>query len=94
MRDEILNVLLDVLRLLKPCVLVVRGSNPLDRYLIMLDERIHSAEGGLEGREPVGGLLRNIEEYLHTICNPLLLCWEPPAINELTTYGVQSTHIG
>jgi hypothetical protein len=33
----------------------------------MLDERVHITEGRLEGREPIRGLLRNIEENLHTI---------------------------
>ena len=42
----------------------------------MLDERIHAAEGRLEGRKPTRGLFRNVEEDLDTICNPLPLCWE------------------
>jgi hypothetical protein len=33
----------------------------------MLDERVHITEGRLEGREPIRGPLRNIEENLHTI---------------------------
>jgi len=40
----------------------------------MLDERVHSTEGGLEGREPIGGLLRNIEEDLRGIDDSLPLC--------------------
>ena len=54
-------------------VSVVHDEYPLDPYLVMLDERVHAAEGGLEGREPIGGLFRDIEEYLYTICNPLPL---------------------
>ena len=40
----------------------------------MLDERVHSAEGGLEGREPVGGFFRNVEEYLRALRESLFLC--------------------
>ena len=39
------NLLLDVFKFLGPSMSVVRSSHPLDRYLVMLDERIHSAEG-------------------------------------------------
>ena len=30
-------------------------------HLIMLDERVHETQGGLEGREAVGGFFRNVE---------------------------------
>ena len=43
----------------------------------MSDECVHPAEGGLEGREPIGGLFRDIKRYLHKVCDPLPLCWEP-----------------
>ena len=39
----------------------------------MLDERVHPTEGGLEGREPIGGLFRHIEEDLQAIRDPLFL---------------------
>ena len=68
------DLLLDVFKFLRPSMSVVRGDHPLDRYLVMLDERVHSAEGGLEGREPIGRLFRNIEEYLCAIHDSLLLC--------------------
>ena len=44
------------------------------QYLVMLDERTHTAEGGLEGARPIGGLFRNVEENLHGIYDSLLLC--------------------
>ena len=68
------NLVLDVFKFLGPSMSVVRSSHPLDRYLVMLDERVHSAEGGLEGREPIGRLFRNIEEDLCAIHDSLLLC--------------------
>ena len=60
----------------------------------MLDERGDPAEGGLEGREPVRGLFRNIESYLHEICDPLPLCWEAPGRQWASRVkGIESTHI-
>ena len=51
----------------------------------MLDERAHSTEGGLKGREPIGGLFGNIEEDLRAIGDSLSLCWEiKTAVRELT----------
>ena len=52
---------------------VVGNNNPLDHYLVVFYKRADSAEGGLEGREPVGGLFRDIEEYLCAIHDPLPL---------------------
>ena len=52
----------------------MREAYPLNQYLIMLDECGHPAEGGLEGREPIGRLFRNIEENLRAIRDSLLLC--------------------
>jgi len=49
----------------------------LDQNLIMPDERIHKPEGGLKEREAIGGLFRNVKEYLCTTPEPLSLCWEP-----------------
>ena len=46
----------------------------LSQYLVMLDERIHTPKGGLEGAKPIGGLFRNIEENLDAIYDSLLLC--------------------
>ena len=40
----------------------------------MLDERVHSAEGGLEGREEICGLLHYVEENLYAIGDSLPLC--------------------
>ena len=39
----------------------------------MFDERVHPAEGGLEGREPIGRLFRNVEENLYAILCSLFL---------------------
>ena len=33
----------------------------------MFDERVHTTKGGLEGRKPVGGFFRDVEEYLCTL---------------------------
>ena len=41
---------------------------------MMLDERVHAAESRLEGREPIRGLFRNIQEYLRPIYDSLPLC--------------------
>ena len=71
---EILNLLPDILEFLRPSMSVVHDSNPLHRYLIMLDERVHPAEGGLERREPIGGLLRYVEENLYSVHDSLPLC--------------------
>ena len=45
----------------------------------MFNKRIHHAYGGLERREPIGGLLRNIEGDLYTVRGSLLLCWKIPS---------------
>ena len=80
--------------MLKTSVLVVRDGHPLERYLIMLDERVHATQGGLEGREPVGRLFRNIEEYLYNVCYSLPLCWKPPSRQRADhMLGVEPTHI-
>ena len=42
----------------------------------MFDECTHPTEDRLEGREPIGGLFRNIDEYFYAIRDSLLLCWE------------------
>ena len=53
---------------------VLQDGHLPDQYLVVFDERIYPTEGGLEGREPIGGLFRNIEEYLYAIDDSLLLC--------------------
>ena len=41
----------------------------------MLDECAHPTKGGLEGRTPVGGFFRDVEEYLCTLFESLqFLC--------------------
>ena len=40
----------------------------------MLDERVHSTKGGLEGRKPVGRFFRDVEEYLRALGESLFLC--------------------
>jgi len=54
-------------------VSVVCDTHPLAEYLIVPDERVHPAEGGLEGRETIGGFFRDIEEDLYAIHDSLLL---------------------
>ena len=52
----------------------MQDGHPPDRYLVMLEERVHPTPGGLEGREPISAFERNIEEDLNTIGDSLLLC--------------------
>ena len=51
----------------------VSGSHPLDEYLMMLDECVHTAKGRLEGREPIGTLFCDIENNLCAVDGSLLL---------------------
>ena len=53
---------------------VMHDIHPVGRDLVMLDERVHPTEGGLEGREPIGGLFRDIEEDLCAVDDSLPLC--------------------
>ena len=46
---------------------VVRDDHQLGQYLVMVDERGDSTESGLQWREPIGGLFRNIEKNLRAI---------------------------
>ena len=42
----------------------------------MSDECVDSTKGCLEGREPVGRLLRDVQKYLNTVYRPLHVpCW-------------------
>ena len=68
------NPLFDVFEFLPPSVSAVHDSRVLAQYLVVLDECTHTAQGGLEGAKPIGGLFRNIEENLHAIYDSLLLC--------------------
>ena len=72
--SKIFNLLLDIFEFLQQSASAVRDNHSPDQYLIMLDECGHPVEDGLEGRETIGGLFRNIEEYLHDPRNSLLLC--------------------
>ena len=58
---EVFDLLLDIFELLRASVSVIRDGHQLDQYLVMLDQRADSTEGGLEGREPIGALFGNIE---------------------------------
>ena len=80
---EILYLLPEIFELLRAPVSVVRDSHKLDQYLVMLDECIHSTEGGLEGREPIRGLFRDIEEDLRGIDDSLPLCCEIQTVRGL-----------
>ena len=55
----------------------MHDNRPLAQYLAMLDECTDTAEGGLEGGKPIGGLFRDIEENLYAFCDSLLLYSEP-----------------
>ena len=55
----------------------MHSTRSFNEYLIILDERAHTTQGGFEGREPIGGPFRNVKENLQSICNPLPLYWEP-----------------
>jgi len=82
--SELSDLLLEIFEFLRTSVSVVCSGGQLDRYLVMLDERVHSTEGGFEGREPIGGLFRNIEEDLRAIeDSPLLYC-EVQTVKEFT----------
>jgi len=80
---EILNFLPDVLGVLQMFASVVRDDDPLNSYLIMPNERAYTTEGRLKGREPIGGLFRNIQEYLRTIRNPLPLRCETSGVKSV-----------
>ena len=84
--SKVFDFLLKILVLLRASVSVVRDGHQLDQYLIMLDERAHSTEGGLEWREPIGGLFRKIKEDLRAVDDSLPLCWEIPTVRELTRW--------
>ena len=42
--------------------------------IVVLDECVDTSESRLEGREPICGPFRNVEENLCAIRDPLLLC--------------------
>ena len=74
--DEILNLVLDVVEFLRPPMSARSPQSPVrvNRHLIMLDECADPTKSRLEGRQPIRGLLRYVEEYLCTIRDSLLLC--------------------
>jgi len=81
---EVSDLLLEISEFLRASVSVMCDGHQLDwQYLVMFDERAHSTEGGFEGREPIGGLFRNIEEDLGAIGDSLPLCWETRRVREL-----------
>jgi len=66
----------------------------LDQYLVMLDERVHSTEGRLEGREPIGGLFRDVEQDLRGIDNSLPLCCEIRTVKRVySAEGAGQAHV-
>ena len=71
---KIFDPLLDVFEFLSPPVSALDGTHLLDQYLVVFYESIHTAEGGLEGGKPIGGLFRNIEENLDAFRDSLFLC--------------------
>ena len=81
---EVSDFLLEVFEFLRASVSVVCGGHQLDRYLVMLDEGVHSTEGGFEGREPIGGLFCNIKEDLRAICDSPSLHCEVQTVKQFT----------
>ena len=71
--SKTLDPLLDVFGFLSPSGSAMHDSRPLVQYLVMLDECTDTAEGGLEGGKPIGGLFRNIKENLYAFCDSLRL---------------------
>ena len=44
--------------------------------LVMFDDGGNTTESRLEGREPVGRLLRHVQKHLNAVCRPLhICCW-------------------
>jgi len=84
MGSELFDLLLDIFEFLRASMSVVCGGHQMDRYLAMLDEGVHSTEGGLEGREPIGGLFRDIEEDLRAIDDSPPLYCEVQMVKEFT----------
>ena len=85
LRSEVSDLLLDIFEFLRASVSVLFGGDRLGRYLIMLDEGVHSTEGGFEGREPIGGLFRDIKEDLRAIDDsPPLYYYEVQTVREST----------
>ena len=90
---ETFDTLLDVFEFLRPFKLVASDSPPPDQYFIMLDEFAHPAEGGLEGREPIGRLFCNVKENLCASQYSLFLDLGVPTSQEAgPAEGVESTH--
>lgn len=61
LRYEPLNLFLGIFKFLRAFASIVCDSCQPDKYLVMLDDRIDTPEGGLEGRKPISGLFCNIE---------------------------------
>jgi len=53
---------------------VLQDIHSVNQYLVMLNERVYSTEGGFEGRKPIGGLFRDVKEDLCAVDDSLLLC--------------------
>ena len=58
----------------------------------MLDERVYSAEGGFEGREPIDGLFCDIEEDLCAVDDSVSLCQEKPSRQWARLVGGKRIH--
>ena len=55
----------------------------------MFDKCGHASEGGLEGREPIGRLLGNVEQCLCAVYNPTsLYCEDINGVSELRSSAI------
>ena len=90
LRFEGFDLFLEIVEFLRAFVSDVCDGHQLHRYLIMLDERAHTTEGGFQGREPISGLFCNIEEDLRAIDDSLPLCWEIQTVKNSTSWGAFS----
>ena len=68
------DLFFDIFEFLQLFLLVAHDNHPPGQYLIMFDECIHPAEGGLEGGEPVSRLVRNVKENFCDVRDSLLFC--------------------
>jgi len=90
---EVFYLLLEIFKLLRASVSAVCDGDQPYQYLIMLDERAHSTEGGLQGREPISGLLQHRGGSSRHRQLSVSLLGDSNSQRVDFTEGVESTHI-